>query len=82
VLGRPDGTRVLTLTRFATDPGPDLRVYVVPGDGSDVSGAVDVAALEGNVGNQQYDLPDGTDAGAVVIWCRAFSVAFGTAALS
>jgi Electron transfer DM13 len=82
VLARPDGTRVLTLTDFATDPGPDLRVYLVPGDGSDVDGAVDVGALKGNVGNQQYDVPAETDAGAVVIWCRAFSVSFGTAVLA
>lgn len=76
-----DGT-VLTLTRFATDPGPDLRVYLVPGDGSSVKGGVDLGALRGNKGNQQYDVPADAPTGAVVIWCRAFSVAFGTAPLA
>lgn len=44
--------------------------------------AVDtVVCLQGNRGNQQYVVPDGAAAGAVVIWCRAFTVAFGTASL-
>jgi len=81
LIERPDGSRALTLTRFQTDPGPDLRVYLVPGDGSSVRGSVDLGALKGNKGDQQYDVPDGAPAGAVVIWCRAFSVAFGAAAL-
>jgi hypothetical protein len=77
-----DGSRVLTLTRFETDPGPDLRVYLVPGDGSSVRGSVDLGALKGNKGNQQYAVPTDAPAGAVVIWCRAFSVAFGSATLA
>jgi hypothetical protein len=80
-----DGERlVVTLTDFETDPGPDLRVYLVPGDGTDVNGSVDLGALKGNKGNQQYEVPAGTDVeqfGSVVIWCRAFTVAFGTAVL-
>ena len=79
---KPGGARVLTLTQFETDPGPDLRVYLVPGDGSSVSGALDVGALKGNKGDQQYDVPTDAPDGAVVIWCRAFTVAFGTAPLA
>jgi hypothetical protein len=82
VVERGDGSRVLTLTEFRTDPGPDLRVYVVPGSGADVSDAVDLGRLKGNRGDQQYDLPAGVPAGSVVIWCRAFSVAFGVAELA
>jgi hypothetical protein len=82
VMELSDGSRVLTLMGFRTDPGPDLRVYVVPGGGSDVSGAVDIGALKGNRGDQQYDLPEGVRAGSVVIWCRAFSAAFGVAELT
>jgi len=79
--------RVLTLTDFETDPGPDLYVYVAPGQtaGEDVDGASQLARLKGNVGSQQYELPSELDlaAGAtVVIWCRAFSVSFGVAQLS
>jgi len=78
---KPGGVRALTLTRFETDPGPDLRVYLVPGDGSSVRGALDLGALKGNKGDkgdQQYDVPADAPDGAVVIWCRALSVAFGT----
>jgi len=82
LIERPDGARVVTLTRFDTDPGPDLRGYVVAGDGSSVEGAVDLGALKGNKGDQQYDVPPHAPDGAVVIWCRAFTVAFGAAKLS
>jgi Electron transfer DM13 len=79
------GGAAVNLRRFETDPGPDLRVYLVPGDGTDVSGALDLGRLKGNAGTQQYELPAGTNTsafGAVVVWCRAFSVAFGRAPLS
>jgi hypothetical protein len=85
VVDTPDGA-FLTLTDFVTDPGPDLKVYWVP-SGTDVEDGVDLGALKGNKGDQQYALPGSVDAGdvaggSVVIWCRAFSVSFGSAALS
>jgi hypothetical protein len=76
--------RVLTLTDFAVANGPDLRVYLVPGDGKDTGDHIDLGGLKGNNGNQQYDLPKDADIGrhrTVVIWCRAFSVAFARATL-
>ena len=76
----PSGDRVLTLTRFATSPGPDLRVYLVPPGGS-TDHAVDLGRLKGNKGDQQYDVPRQARAGTVVVWCRAFSVEFGSASL-
>jgi hypothetical protein len=81
------GARRLTLTSFSTSPGPDLRVRLVPGDGSNgaVDGARDLGALKGNKGNQQYVLPAGADLSryrSVVIWCRAFSAAFARARLA
>jgi hypothetical protein len=84
LIRQPDGTLLVTLTDLATDPGPDLRVYLVPGDGSNVDGAADIGALKGNVGTQQYTVPADIAAdsiGGVVIWCRAFSVNFGYATL-
>ena len=75
-----DGRRVLTLTGFSTAPGPDLRVYVVPSR-LGVDHAVDLGRLKGNKGDQQYVVPPGATAGSVVIWCRAFSVRFGSAVL-
>jgi hypothetical protein len=81
-----DGRRFLTLTAFATSPGPDLRVRLVPGGSTDggAPGAVDLGALKGNRGDQQYRIPGEVRAPGrtVVIWCRAFSVAFGHARLT
>jgi hypothetical protein len=86
VVRLPDGGRVVTLTGFETSPGPDLRVRLVRGDTGDggASGNIDLGALKGNRGNQQYALPAGAsvDGHSVVIWCRAFSAAFGHAPLS
>ncbi len=87
----PTGQRILRLSEFATSNGPDLRVYLVAaGDAHDSTtvtraGFVDLGALKGNIGNQNYDLPADLDLGkyqAVTIWCRRFSVNFGTAPLA
>ena len=82
----PSGERKLTLTNFETDSGPDLRLYVSTGDpaGGDLGDFKDLGALKGNVGNQQYTLPRDVNLGrysTVVVWCRAFSVAFTSAPL-
>jgi hypothetical protein len=78
--------RKLTLTGFQTDPGPDLFVYLVSGGSADdTDDHKNLGSLNGNKGNQQYAIPPGVDIRAyntVVIWCRAFSVAFGAAELS
>ncbi len=74
-----DGRRLLTLTSFSTSPGPDLRVRLVR-----AGETVDLGALKGNRGNQQYRIPRsvGIEGRTVVIWCRAFSVRFGSARLA
>jgi hypothetical protein len=82
------GGRVLTLTDFDVDNGPDLRVYLVAGPArseGEVDDYVDLGALKGNRGDQQYEIPDGVDVGryaTAVIWCRAFSVLFARAPLA
>jgi hypothetical protein len=86
VVRMPDGKHVLTLTEFETSAGPDLRVRLVIGDTSNGAskGAIDLGALKGNRGDQQYELPAGADLTrhtTVVIWCRAFSAPFGKATL-
>jgi hypothetical protein len=52
----------------------------VPGRAG-VGGAVDLGRLKGNRGDQQYVVPRAVSVGSVVVWCRAFSVDFGTAVL-
>ena len=82
------GRRVLTLTNFEVDNGPDLRVYLVAGparDESEVDDFEDLGALKGNKGNQQYELPRELALErytTVVVWCRAFSVNFARAPLT
>jgi hypothetical protein len=83
----PGGRRFLTLTRFETDNGPDLRVYLSTADANQDSAGedfVDLGGLKGNVGDQQYEIPRGVDLERLtklVVWCRAFSVGFGAAPL-
>ena len=85
VIRDTDGRRYITLTSFSTSPGPDLRVRLVPGDSFDggADGALDLGALKGNRGDQQYRLPRGVDLSdhTIVVWCRAFSAPFGSAEL-
>ena len=85
-----DGKRVLRFSDFETSNGPDVQVYLVAApDATDSdtvkkAGFVHVAALKGNVGDQNYELPDDLDLGkyrAVTIWCRRFGVNFATAPL-
>jgi hypothetical protein len=89
VLRRPAGHLILRLERLSTSNGPDLRVYLshVPAS-NDLhayqTGFIDLGALKGNRGSQNYALPAGTDLSAfksAVIWCRRFAVGFGVAPL-
>lgn len=70
---------------------PELRlpvgaVYLVPERSErSIDGGVRLGALKGNVGSQQYDVPAElltSEPATVVVWCRAFTVAFGTAELA
>jgi hypothetical protein len=48
------------------------------------AGFVDLGSIKGNVGDQNYDVPADLDLSkyrAATIWCRRFSVNFGTAPL-
>ena len=85
-----DGKKTLRLTDFATSNGPDVHVYLVAaGDAMDndsvtKAGFIDIGTIKGNIGDQNYELPANTDLSkyrAVTIWCKRFSVNFGTAPL-
>src|SRR5215210_2825430 len=91
IYGFVDGKRVLRLSQFATSNGPDVRVYLVAApDAADnesvkKAGFVELGKLKGTDGDQNYDVPADLDLGkyrAVTIWCRRFSVNFGTAPLT
>ena len=77
-----DNTNVLRLENLKVTNGPDLYVYL-----STDKNAVDfvnVGRLKANNGNQNYDIPPGTDLSkydTALIWCKAFSVLFGSAEL-
>ncbi|MEZ5407535.1 MAG: DM13 domain-containing protein [Acidimicrobiales bacterium] len=82
VFRNADGSLVLRFENFDIENGPDLEVYLVPGAGrtSLAEGSIHLGPLKGNVGDQNYDLPAGTElaAGAytALVWCEAFSVEF------
>ena len=44
------------------------------------AGSIDLGELKGNIGDQNYDLPPGTElapgAYTALVWCEAFSVEF------
>ncbi len=78
--------RFLRFEGFETDNGPDLNVYLATGppDGSPED-FIDLGDLKGNIGDQNYELPDDIDLDrytTVFIWCVRFSVAFGAAPLA
>ncbi len=59
------------------DPGADVRVYLTPGDGSNVDDRVELGNLKGNVGDQQYTVPARADLrrySTVVLSCGPFTV--------
>jgi hypothetical protein len=87
----PDGTRLLRFTDFKTSNGPDVHVYLVAADDARDSESVkraafvDLGSIKGNIGDQNYTLGSDLDLSkyrAVSVWCKRFSVNFGTAVLS
>jgi Electron transfer DM13 len=76
------GGNVLRLEDLVVTNGPDLYVYL--STDKSASDFVNLGRLKANIGNQNYPIPDGTDLtkyDTVLIWCRAFSVLFGSAEL-
>jgi electron transfer DM13 len=85
-----NGKRVLRLSNFATDNGPDLHVRLIAADDAKDTASVaktdslEVAKLKGNKGNQNYELSEKVDLDkyrVVSIWCNRFSVNFAAAPL-
>jgi len=83
VVNLADGKTFLRLENLKATNGPDLYVYLSTDKG--VSDFVNLGRLKGNIGNQNYEIPAGTDLAkydTVLIWCKAFSTLFGSAKLS
>lgn len=93
VLLLADGRRVLRLQDLRTSNGPDVKVWlsdaaVVPGSDGwrvfDDGTYADLGSLKGNVGNQNYAVPDDVDLArlsSLSLWCDRFDVSFGAAEL-
>jgi hypothetical protein len=85
-----DGKRVLRLTDFAVENGPDLHVRLIAANDAKNTASVaktdhvDLGKLKGNKGDQNYDVPEKVDLSkykVVSIWCNRFSINFAAAPL-
>ena len=80
VIQLSDSSSILRLEDLKSTNGPDLYVYLSTDKAA--SDFINLGKLKGNMGNQNYEIPEGTDLSKynnVLIWCRAFSVLFGSA---
>jgi len=83
VIEAEDGSKFLRFENFKASNGPDLYVYLATDETA--SDYVSLGKLKGNIGNQNYLIPPGSDLSnqdTVLIWCKQFSVLFGSAKLS
>lgn len=87
-----NGSLVLRLTNFKTSNGPDVRVVLIAVKDADDDAnflkssteRVELGVLKGNEGDQNYNIPGGTDLRkfqTVSIYCERFNVNFGAAPL-
>jgi pentapeptide MXKDX repeat protein len=87
-----DGKLVLRLTKFKTSNGPDVHVLLVATTDAmddanflkDNTEKLELGKLKGNEGDQNYEIPEGTDLTkfrAVSIYCERFNANFGAAPL-
>jgi hypothetical protein len=87
-----DGKLVLRLTSFKTSNGPDVHVILIAAKDADDDAnflksdteRVELGKLKGNEGDQNYEIPSGTDLSkfqTVSIYCERFDANFGAAPL-
>jgi len=86
------GKLILRLTNFKTSNGPDVHVILVAAKDADDDAnflksdtqRVELGKLKGNEGDQNYEVPAGTDLSkfqTVSIYCERFNANFGAAPL-
>jgi hypothetical protein len=87
-----DGRLLLRLTNFKTSNGPDVHVVLIAAKDADDDAnflkssteKLELGSLKGNEGDQNYDIPSGTDLKkfqTVSIYCERFNANFGAAPL-
>ena len=87
-----DGHLILRLTNFKTSNGPDVHVVLIAAKDADDDAnflkssteRVELGVLKGNEGDQNYEIPTGTDLKkfqTVSIYCVRFNANFGAAPL-
>jgi Electron transfer DM13 len=87
-----DGKLILRLTNFKTSNGPDVHVILIAAKDADDDAdflksnteRVELGKLKGNEGDQNYEIPAGTDLSkfqTVSIYCERFNANFGAAPL-
>jgi len=87
-----DGKLVLRLTKFKTSNGPDVHVILVATTDAmddanflkDNTEKLELGKLKGNEGDQNYEIPEGTDLTKFrtdSIYCERFNANFGAAPL-
>lgn len=80
-----DGKRYLRFENFEVTNGPDLYVYLsnstAPSqDEKSLGQYANLGRLKGNIGNQNYEIPESYyDYNTVIIWCKEFGVLFSYA---
>jgi len=91
VVELPDGSRTLRLEGFKTSNGPDLHVWLsekkAGGNWFKYGGGrkAQLGELKANRGSHNYAIPADVELDglrSVVIWCKRFHVAFGSAPLT
>ncbi len=90
ILEYPDGRKILRFENFEVVNGPDLYVYFSKksnptGDIKSLGDFIDLGRLKGNIGDQNYELPQNiliSDYQSAVIWCKRFGVLFPYAILN
>jgi hypothetical protein len=81
-LENSDGRSILRLENFKSTNGPNVHIYLATD--KTASDFIDLGRLKANNGNQNYDIPFGTNLtkyNMALIWCKDFSVLFGSAQL-
>lgn len=83
-----DSSQLLRFENFFVTNGPDLRVLlsknIKPTSSDDLGDYIELGKLKGNVGNQNYDIPDSVDVSqykSVVIYCKPFRIIFSVASI-